>query len=465
MTVKNIMVTREGKMNDNLMAVVLAAGKGTRMKSDQPKVLRQILGEPMLGWTLAALRPIFGQSIIVVAGHKAQAVREAFPACKFALQERQLGTGHALMSAMEDARKEHTTSLLVINGDAPLVTTATIENFLQAAMGTDIAFASILLPDPGDYGRVWRENGEIKAIVEARDYDQAKHGPATGEVNAGMYLITTACADRLLPRLQNNNASGEFYLTDLIVLAAAAGMNIKAVECGNDPALLGVNSPLELAAAEEILAARITGELLEEGVVVHGRQYLRAGPRAIIEPGCEITAPCEIYGDCHIEEGAVIESHCWIRDSHIGKNAQVHSFSHLDGAVVGESAQVGPYARLRPGARLGKHSRVGNFVELKKTSLGTGAKASHLSYLGDADIGANVNIGAGTITCNYDGKAKHKTTIGADAFIGSNTALVAPVNVGQGALVGAGSVITEDVPDGDLAIARQKQKNLPRRRS
>ena len=241
--------------------------------------------------------------------------------------------------------------------------------------------------------------------------------------------------------------------------------DVQGVRCGRDDGLMGVNSPLELERMEETLRERRVHDLLAAGVIIHAAGSVRVGPLAHVEAGVEITGPCEIYGRSRILRGASIASHCVLRDSVVSSGARVHSFSHLEGAEVGEGALVGPYARLRPGAVLEAQSHVGNFVELKKTRLGQGAKANHLSYLGDAEIGAGSNIGAGTITCNYDGKNKHLTQIGRRAFIGSNTALVAPVSVGDEALVGAGSVITRDVPAGELGIAREKQKNLPRRKS
>ncbi|MDO5483938.1 MAG: DapH/DapD/GlmU-related protein, partial [Desulfovibrionaceae bacterium] len=297
----------------------------------------------------------------------------------------------------------------------------------------------------------------------AKDYDAALYGPATGEVNAGIYWLSLAVAGDLLPCLSNENKSGEYYITDLIGLAVARGLAVRGVVCGRDESLMGVNSPAELTRMEESLRARVLDGLLASGVMLHAPALIRVSPLAVVDPGAELTGPCEVYGQSHIARGAVVASHCVIRDCRIGAGAQIRSFCHLEGAEVGQNALVGPFARLRPGAELEEDSHVGNFVELKKARLGRGAKANHLSYLGDASIGAGANIGAGTITCNYDGKHKYQTHIGEAAFIGSNTALVAPVRVGDGALVGAGSVITRDVPAGEMGIARGRQKNLPRR--
>lgn len=443
-------------------ALVLAAGKGTRMRSPKPKVLHTLLGEPMLALTLAALEPIFGANILVVAGHRADLVESAFPDAHLVIQREQLGTGHALMTAMTDLEKTGAGEILVANGDAPLVTTRVFEDFIARANGADIAFATITLADPGAYGRVIRANGKVKAIVEAREL-AGNQQCAGNEVNAGIYLFRFNSIKNLLPRLKNANSGGEYYLTDLIGLGVEAGLEVSGIQCGSDAALLGVNSPKELAAVEEILRASVTNSLLEAGVIIHAPSLTRVSPLASIAPGAEITGPCEIFGRTGIAAGAVIDSHCVIINSRIGENARVRSFSHLEDAVVGPGAIAGPYARLRPGAIMESNSHVGNFVELKKTRIGAGSKANHLTYLGDTEIGANVNVGAGTITCNYDGKNKFRTTIGDDAFIGSNTSLVAPVSIGSHALIGAGSVITRDVPENELGISRARQKNIPRR--
>jgi bifunctional UDP-N-acetylglucosamine pyrophosphorylase/glucosamine-1-phosphate N-acetyltransferase len=444
-------------------ALILAAGKGTRMHSDKPKVLQTLLGEPMLACVLEALRPVFGEDVWIVTGHRADLVRAAFPDARFVLQEEQLGTGHALMQALPALTEAGCSHVLVVNGDVPLLSEALARHFLAEAMGADLAFATTEVDNPGAYGRVVRQGDVVTAIVEAKDYDPALMGPAGNEVNAGMYLCSLSAAARLLPQVSNRNKSGEYYITDLVGLAAAGKYRVRGVRCGRDAALLGVNSPRELAQMEETLRAAIVEGLLEAGVLLHAPAAVRVGPRARVEPGAELTGPCEIYGASLVARGASVASHCVIRDCELAAGAEVRSFSHLEGAVVGPGALVGPFARLRPGAVLEEASHVGNFVELKKARLGKGAKANHLSYLGDAEIGAGSNIGAGTITCNYDGKHKYRTAIGERAFIGSNTALVAPVSVGAGALVGAGSVFTKDVPDGDLAIARGKQKNLPRK--
>lgn len=451
-------------MHNSPAVLILAAGKGTRMHSQKPKTLQTLLGAPMLAYVLAAADKAFGAgNILVVSGHGANELEAAFPERRFARQEEQLGTGHALIIALPTLRQMANGHVFVINGDAPLVTSADLTAFASKAGNADIAFATITLPDPGPYGRVLRSGSAVAAIVEARDFNSSLHGEPSGEVNAGMYWLRLDCLPDLLPRLGNNNKSGEYYLTDLIRLGLEAGLDVRGIACGNDANLLGVNTPAELAAAENSLAARVADQLLRKGVILHAPQFLRASPFSSIEPGAEIFCPCEILGKSHIATETQTGPNCVIIDSQIESGAKIRPFSHLEGARVGANALVGPYTRLRAGANLDESAHVGNFVELKKTSLGKGAKANHLAYLGDSDIGAGVNIGAGTITCNYDGRNKHKTSIGPNAFIGSNTALVAPVAVGADALVGAGSVITEDVPPGDLALGRARQINLPRK--
>lgn len=440
-------------------ALILAAGKGTRMHSPKPKVLQSMLGSPILAYVYKALEPIFAENIFTVAGHGHEQVSSAMPLAKLVIQKEQLGTGHALLCAMPVLGEYE--YILVVNGDAPLLQTEILENFIQKADGCDVAFASIILDEPGAYGRVLRKDGKIAGIVEARD--MKTDASTANEVNAGIYLLRVKALDALLPQMGNNNKSGEYYITDLVGLGIARNLDVRAIECGRDESLLGVNSPRELTALETIMKTRIMESHLDAGVIIHEPEQTRIGPFAQIEPGAEIYGPCEIYGSSQIKSGACIYSHTVINATTIGKNAQINSFSHLDCARVAENAIVGPYARLRPEAVIEENAHVGNFVELKKTTLGKGAKANHLSYLGDSEIGANVNIGAGTITCNYDGKHKYRTKIGESAFIGSNTSLVAPVEIGENALIGAGSVITKDVPCDELGIARSKQKNLPRK--
>ena len=460
-----------------LDALILAAGKGTRMPSPRPKVLQTLVGESMLGLVYAALAALPGvERVLTLVGYEADLVRAEAERCarrgprpdeaaNCIEQVEQRGTGHALMTALPEL-ENGCGRVLVVNGDTPLLPSAALRRFVTEAAGADLAFATPRLDDPGAFGRVVRDRvGQVAAIVEAKDYDEARHGREPHEINAGVYLLNVDAARRLLPKLTNDNKSGEYYITDLVALAVAEGMSVLGlpVEADTD-AWLGVNTPAELAVAEESLRRRRAAELLASGVILHAPDGIRVSPFAEVEPGAELFGPCEIYGDSRVAAGALIESHCVLRNAVVGAGARVRSFCHLEDAVVGAACQVGPYARLRPGAVMEEESHAGNFVEMKKARLGKGSKANHLTYLGDAEVGPGVNVGAGTITCNYDGRNKHRTVIGAGAFIGSNTALVAPVTVGESALVGAGSVITKDVPAETLAVGRGRQVNVPRRK-
>ncbi len=469
-------------------ALILAAGKGTRMNSEKPKVLQNLLAEPMLAHVLRALRPLFKESIWTVIGHKAEQIRAAFAHEKlsFILQAEQKGTGHALLTAMPTLIEKKISYVLVVNGDTPSMSTDTVRYFMDQALDpihknevatTEVAFASIFVPYSNSYGRVVRlgevgnvvgeESGDVLAIVEAKDYDEEMYGFPTGEVNAGLYMLYVPTLVKLIPMITNKNKSNEFYITDLVKLAVKHGHSVRGILCGSaseeGASLMGVNNPTELIEAEMHMIQRHVAKALANGVMIHSPQNVILGAEVHVEPGAEIFGPCEIYGKSTVSKGAVVQSHTVIRDSFLDVGAQVLNFSHVQQARVGKNASVGPFGRLRPNAVLEEGAKVGNFVEMKNATLGKGAKASHLSYIGDAEVGAEANIGAGTITCNYDGKNKFKTQIGKKAFIGSNTALVAPVNVGDGALVGAGSVITKDVPEGKLGISRSPQKLLPRK--
>lgn len=459
----------ENVVPDTVGGLVLAAGKGTRMHSLKPKVLHELLGEPMLWYVHQALQPLLGEKYWTVLGFGAEQVLARLPdvAQRHVLQPQQLGTGHALQCAWPTLREAGLSHVLVVNGDTPLVPPAALANLVHVALeaGASVAFLSIILNDPAAFGRVVRHSdGEVAAIVEAKDYDRAKYGYPTGEINAGIYLLQLDLVEPLLQQLGNNNRSGEFYITDLIGLAKAAGHTVLAENVsaeGMDPQdailYLGINGPAELVTAEEYLRRGIASAWAARHVLLRSPDLVRIGPRVLLQPGAELHGPCEVYGQSHIAQGALVMSHCWIKDALLDAGAVLHPFSHVEQAHLHAGAVAGPYARLRPGAVMEQGSRVGNFVEMKKARLGPHAKASHLTYLGDAEIGAGTNIGAGTITCNYDGTRKHLTKIGEHVFIGSNTALVAPVQVGDRALVGAGSVITDDVPEDTLALARGRQ--------
>ncbi len=458
-------------MNDTAMcALVLAAGKGTRMHArDLPKVMMPVLGEPMLWYVLRALTPVFDSRVHTVVGFGGDHVRKAFPEYqeRFVEQEEQLGTGHALKVAWPRLKEAGYRWVVVVNGDTPLLSSPSVSLLVKTAreQKAALAFLSVEAPEPNAFGRVLRdEDGRVAAIIEAKDYDPAKHGPAPKEVNAGIYCLDMKFVEPLLGWLGNRNSAREYYITDLVELAIADKNTVLAVNCGDDLSLMGINTPRELIEAEERLRENIVREHMNHGVHLHNPAACRIGPRATIRPGARITGPCEIVGDVVVDHEVVIDAFTHITESWLSEGVRVRHFSHLEGAEVGPGCVVGPYARLRPGAILEREAKVGNFVEMKKAVLGRGSKASHLTYLGDAEIGEGVNIGAGTITCNYDGKNKHKTVIEDGAFIGSNTALVAPVTVGAGSLVGAGSTITKNVAPGTVAVTRAEQRQIVRRK-
>ena len=448
-------------MNTNNTGVlILAAGKGTRMHSAQPKVLQKVLDEPMLAYVMDAVEPLFGNNVWTIIGHQAEMVRAAFPDCeeKFILQQEQLGTGHALQIAWPVLKKAGLKNVLVVSGDIPLLSTEMIYTFLTAMQRNPcpLGFITLTLESSGAYGRVVRQKNEVVDIVEAKDYLPAVHGMDTGEINTGVYFLNMEKLEGLLPLLNNNNNSKEYYITDLVPLAVKAGMEVAGIQCG-DETLLGVNSPCELVQAESLLQSQIISRWIDAGAGIHFENSVVIGPNVALEAGARVYGPCHLYGNTVVAKGAVVEPYCMIKNSIIGENTVVRSFCHLEDAILAENCVAGPYARLRPGTVLQNGARVGNFVEMKKSTLGKGAKAGHLTYLGDTIVGERANIGAGTITCNYDGKNKFQTQIGDEAFIGSNSALVAPVCIGKNSMVAAGSVITKDVPDNSLAFGRAKQ--------
>ncbi|MBJ6121614.1 bifunctional UDP-N-acetylglucosamine diphosphorylase/glucosamine-1-phosphate N-acetyltransferase GlmU [Sphingomonas mollis] len=429
-----------------LAAIVLAAGKGTRMKSDTHKVLHPIAGRPMLLHLLAAVGELAPERVVVVTGAGREQVEAAVAPLGIAtaLQADQLGTGHAVRQA-EAALAGFAGDVLVLYGDVPLVTAATMRRMLDRLRGGDAPAAVVLgfrPADPGAYGRVIADaDGRIDRMVEYKDATEAERAETL--CNSGLMAARAEDLWALLARVGNDNAAGEYYLPDIVMLASADGRGSAVIETGADE-VAGVNSRGELAAVEAGWQARRRVEAMRDGVTLVAPDTVWFAHDTVL--GRDVTVePNVVFGPgVRVSDGAVI-----------------HAFSHLEGATVGEGAEVGPYARLRPGAVMGAHAKVGNFVEMKKAVLGEGAKASHLTYLGDADVGPGVNIGAGTITCNYDGYLKYRTTIGAGAFIGSNSALVAPVSIGAGAIVGAGSVITGDVEADALALARGRQESRP----
>jgi bifunctional UDP-N-acetylglucosamine pyrophosphorylase/glucosamine-1-phosphate N-acetyltransferase len=445
-------------------AVIIAAGKGTRTGSSRAKVLLPVLGVPLLEHVLRALKSVAAQPTVVVVGHQAEAVESAFGGrgLTFVLQEPQLGTGHAVQAARAILKKDPERTALVVNGDLPLLREQTLARVLERhrEAGTAATLLSAILPGNPAYGRVIRDGrGRVQKIVEARDASPQELKQA--EVNAGVYAFEVAPLLEALGKLTANNAQREFYLTDVIGLLSSAGQPVEAVTAEDASEALGVNTLAEAADASRRLRERRLLELMAGGVLVEDPASTTVGLDVRVEAEATLRAFTFLEGRTVVQAGAVIGPFARLEDTEVGPGAQILDHCLLRKCVVEAGAMVGPFTHIRPESRIGAGAKVGNFVELKKTHLGDGSKAPHLSYLGDATIGPKVNIGAGTITCNYDGTAKHQTRIEAGAFVGSDATLVAPVTVGEGAYVAAGSVITEDVPAQALALGRARQVVKP----
>ncbi|KAF1036808.1 MAG: Bifunctional protein GlmU [Herbaspirillum frisingense] len=439
--------------------VILAAGMGKRMQSAIPKVLHPLAGKSLLGHVVDTARSLSPTKLCVIYGHGGDAVPNAFAdqGLAFAKQEPQLGTGHAVMQALPHI--EDGAATLVLYGDVPLTTTSSLQRLLDAAGQDKLAVLTVTLDDPSGYGRIVRENGKIVAIVEQKDANEAQR--AIKEINTGIIAAPTAKLRGWLAALSNNNAQGEYYLTDVIAAAVADGVEVVSAQPDDIAETLGVNSKVQLAELERVHQRSIAMKLLESGVTL--ADPARIDVRGTLECAREVSIDvnCVFEGKVSIAEGAAIGANCVIRNATIGAGASIKPFTHIEDAVVGAGAQVGPYARLRPGTELARDVHIGNFVEVKNSIVGVGSKANHLAYVGDADVGSGVNIGAGAITCNYDGANKFRTIIEDDAFIGSDSQLVAPVRVGRGATLGAGTTLTKDAPAGQLTISRAKQLSLP----
>jgi bifunctional UDP-N-acetylglucosamine pyrophosphorylase / glucosamine-1-phosphate N-acetyltransferase len=441
------------------VAVILAAGKGTRMRSSQPKVLHRAAGRPLLAWVVDAARAAGCERTLIVVGHGAERVREEItgPDLVWVLQAEQKGTGHALAQVESEVRSA--AILLVLSGDVPLITPATIERLATEAEAGWGALAVAELPEPGSLGRVIvDEAGKLKKIVEARDASPEEL--AVRRINAGLYALPAPQIFDYLRNLPTDNAQGEIYLTDAVAGAVADGRPVRLVILEEPDEALGVNDRAELARVHRLLLDRHLMLLMKLGVTIlepartvieHG---VHVGEDTVIHPGVSLLGRTSVGPGCTIHQGA------WLRDSKVGEGVTIEPYSVLDRAEVGDGCRVGPFARLRPASRLLGGARVGNFVEVKGSEIGEGAKVNHLAYVGDATVGEGANLGAGVVTCNYDGVQKHPTEIGPGAFIGSDTMLVAPVKVGAGAATAAGSIITKNVPEGALAVGRVRQRNL-----
>ncbi len=435
--------------------VILAAGMGKRMQSTLPKVLHHLAGKPLLSHVIDAARALSPTTLCLIYGHGGDAVPSSLAASDlvFAKQEPQLGTGHAVAQAA--AHLDDSVLTLVLYGDVPLITNSTLRRLVHSAGADKLAVLTVTLTDPTGYGRIIRESGQIVSIVEQKDASAEQR--AIVECNTGIMVAPTVRLKKWLAGLSNNNAQGEYYLTDIVASAVADGTPVVSTQPDAVVETLGVNSKVQLAELERIHQRNIAERLLEQGLTLLDPARIDVRGRLQCGRDVSIDVGCVFEGEVSIADGAVIGSNCVIKNAHIGRNANIKPFCHIEDAVVGAASQIGPYARLRPGTELGEEVHIGNFVEVKNSQIASHSKANHLAYIGDATIGSRVNIGAGTITCNYDGVNKFRTVIEDDAFIGSDSQLVAPVRVGQGATLGAGTTLTKDAPAGKLTISRARQ--------
>ena len=437
--------------------VVLAAGQGKRMHSALPKVLQPLAGRPLLEHVVRAARAIQPAAIHVVYGHGGDEVRAAFPEqtdLNWALQAEQLGTGHAVMQAMPAIPDDH--DVLVLFGDVPLVRPQTLERLVTAGASGTLAFLTALLDDPGGYGRVLRDaRGNVMRVVEHKDATAEER--QVREINTGLMVLAAGPMRRYLGRVKNENLQREYYLTDVVAMAVADEANVVGIAAESPAEVLGINDRAQLAAAERALQRRQAADLMARGVTLADPERLDVRGEVVVGRDVMLDVGVVLEGKVVLGDRVRVEPYAVIRNCTLGADTVVHPHSVLEGSAAGDDCEIGPFSRLRPGTVLSGHVKVGNFVEMKNSQIAPHSKVNHLTYVGDATLGTGVNVGAGTITCNYDGASKHRTVIGDDVFVGSGVMLVAPVEIGAGATIGAGSTITKDAPAGELTLERSKQ--------
>jgi bifunctional UDP-N-acetylglucosamine pyrophosphorylase/glucosamine-1-phosphate N-acetyltransferase len=441
-----------------LNVVILAAGKGTRMYSAKPKVLHALAGKPLVAHVLDCAQSLNPEKICVVYGHGGESVPQAMAKYRasYALQEPQLGTGHAVQQAVPHLSDNSQT--LVLYGDVPLIQQKTLHQMLQS--GGLMALLTVNMPNPAGYGRIVRdESGSVVGIVEEKDATDAQR--LITEVNTGIMLVDSTLLRQCLAKLGNNNAQGEYYLTDVVELAVAQGVMIHTTQPAYEWEIHGINNKSQLAVLERTWQQVQATALLAQGVTLADPARIDVRGNLQCDQDVEIDVGCIFEGSVKLASNVQIGAYCVIKNATIAEGTQVAPYSHIDSSEVGENCHIGPYARLRPGTKLHNDVHVGNFVEIKNSEIAHASKANHLSYIGDATIGSRVNVGAGTITCNYDGANKFRTIIEDDVFIGSDTQLVAPVTVGRGTTIGAGSTITRNTPPDELTLSRSKQMTIP----
>jgi bifunctional UDP-N-acetylglucosamine pyrophosphorylase/glucosamine-1-phosphate N-acetyltransferase len=438
--------------------VILAAGMGKRMQSNLPKVLHPIAGKAMLQHVIATARQLHGNNaakICVIYGHGGEQVPTAVAAddIAFAKQEPQLGTGHAVAQAIPHL--DDTVPTLILYGDVPLTRSTSLQRLVAAAGSDKLAILTAQMDDPTGLGRIIREDGKICRIVEQKDANEVER--AVTEINTGIMVAPTAALKKWLGQLSNQNAQGEYYLTDIVASAVADGVEVSSAQPDAIWETMGVNSKVQLAELERVHQKNVALNLLEQGVTLLDPARIDVRGSLICGRDVTIDVGCVFEGQVELADGVKIAAHCFIKNAKIGAGSDIKPFCHIEDALVGEKGQIGPYARLRPGTELAEDVHIGNFVEVKNSQIAAHSKANHLTYLGDATIGSRVNVGAGTITCNYDGVNKFRTVIEDDAFIGSNSQLIAPVRVGKGATLAAGTTLSKDAPEGKLTVSRARQ--------
>ena len=440
--------------------VILAAGSGKRMHSDTPKVLHRLAGKPLLAHVYETARRLSPEVVCIVLGHGAETVRKALDGndATWVIQEPQLGTGHAVMQAAPHLDERWPT--LILYGDVPLIRAATLTRLVEAA-GKGVGLLTAVLDDPAGYGRVLRKGKSVVGIVE--DKDASAKQRALREINTGIIVAPTKKLKAWLAKLQNHNAQKEYYLTDIVGLAAKERVPVAAIQAQAVWETLGVNSRTQLAELERIHQRNVSTALMEQGTMLADPERCDVRGKLTCGRDVAIDVNCVFEGEVRLGDGASVGANCVLRDVTVGAGTRIEPFCHLEDADIGTDCRIGPYARMRPGtrSRLAAQVHIGNFVEVKASSIGEGSKANHLTYIGDSEVGRNVNVGAGTIVCNYDGANKHRTVIEDDVFIGSDTQLVAPIRVGRGATLGAGTTLTRDAPAGELTLSRAKQVSIP----
>ena len=444
--------------NNDVNVIILAAGQGTRMNSSISKVLHQVGNKTLIQHVIDAAMPL-ASSINVIIGHNSESVKKSIQnnLVKWVLQKNQLGTGHAVMQAIPSIKKD--SMCLILYGDVPLIQTQTLINLLEKANKTGFSLLTVIQNDPSGYGRIIRDSSKsIQSIIEHKDANTEEL--EIDEINTGIMAITGALLTKYLNQLEPNNSQGELYLTDIVEKAVKDNVNIASFICENSTEVMGINDKNNLAEAERAYQLKIADELMSDGLTIKDPSRFDCRGNLIFGNDCIIDVNVVFEGEVKLGKNVLISPNCIIKNSKIGDHAHIMPNSIIEDSVIGSHASIGPFARIRPKTKIGNHAKIGNFVEVKKSTIGDNSKVSHLSYIGDSQVGKSANIGAGVITCNYDGVNKNQTTIGDGAFIGSNSQLIAPVSIGKNATIGAGSTITQDAPDEKLTLSRNKQSTI-----